>query len=101
MKRRLRLWMSIVLLCAAAPAPARAAECADLWSWLNTACRHLVDTYTDGRTGILVSGFAWHTPWTWTAEKRAEENENAWGGGIARYLEHPNGDTETVFLLIF
>ena len=101
MKRVVRLYLWFIVFAAGTPASAQAAECADLWSWLNTACRHVVDTYSKGNTGILVSGFAWHTPWTWTAEKRAEENQNAWGGGLARYVEHPDGDTETVYGLIF
>jgi len=81
--------------------PAMAAECADLWDWLNTACRRLVDTYEKGENALIVSGYAWHTPWTWTAEKRAEENELAWGGGLGRVVEHPNGDTEMVSFVVF
>ncbi len=85
----------------ALPVPAAAAECDDLWSWLNSTCRRLADTYTDGSNELLVSGYAWHTPWTWTAEKRAEENANAWGLGWGRTVERPNGDTDTVYGLIF
>jgi len=85
----------------AASAPAQAAECADLWDWLNKACRRLVDTYDNGGNELLVSGYTWHTPWTWTAEKRAEENANAWGGGWARTVERENGDTDTVYALVF
>jgi palmitoyl transferase len=84
-----------------AAAPARAAECADLWDWLNKACRRVADTYKDGGNVLLVSGYAWHTPWTWTAEKRAEENENAWGAGWGRMVERENGDTDTVYVLVF
>jgi palmitoyl transferase len=82
-------------------APARAASCDDLWDWLNFGCRHVVDTYRNGNNTLLLSGYSWHTPWTWTAEKRAEENELAWGGGLGRTVEHPNGDTEIVYFLIF
>jgi palmitoyl transferase len=81
--------------------PVRAAECADLWDWLDAACRRLVDTYDDGGNELLVSGYTWHTPWTWTAEKRQEENANAWGGGWARTVERENGDTDTVYALVF
>lgn len=83
------------------PVPANAAECADLWDWLNAGCRRIVDTYEKGGTDLIVSGYSWHTPWTWTAEKRAEENANAWGGGLGRTVERPNGDTDTVFFLVF
>jgi palmitoyl transferase len=77
------------------------AGCGDLWDWLNSGCRRLVDTYQKGGNDLIVSGYAWHTPWTWTAEKRAEENEAAWGGGWGRTVERENGDTDTVYFLVF
>lgn len=80
---------------------AHALECADFWSWVEAGCRHVVDTYEDGGNALLVSGYAWHLPGTWTAERRAMENSNAWGGGWARSLDKPNGDTENVFFLVF
>jgi palmitoyl transferase len=96
---RLAAWVTVLGLGVAAPA--RAAECSDLWEWLNTACRRLADTYNKGGNQLLVSGYAWHLPYTWTPEKRAEENELAWGGGFGRSLERENGDTDTVYALIF
>jgi len=98
---RLGVRAFIVVAFLSVSAPAAAAECSDLWDWLNRGCRRLVDTYEKGGNVLLVSGYAWHTPWTWTAEKRAEENENAWGGGLGRMVEQPDGDTETVFFLVF
>jgi len=80
---------------------ASAMECADFGTWLEKGCRHVVDTYEQGDNALLVSGYEWHLPYDWTPEKRAEENENAWGGGIARSREQPNGDTENVFFLVF
>ncbi len=100
-QRRLYCAVAAIVLCLAASAPARAAECADLWDWLDKACRRLVDTYEYGGNEVLVSGYAWHTPWTWTAERRAEENSNAWGGGWGRTVERENGDTDTVYALVF
>ena len=83
-----------------APA-AQAAECADMWQWLDFACRRLVDTYQQGRNDVYLSGYTWHTPWTWTAEKRAEENANAWGLGVGRSREQADGDTDLVYALVF
>jgi len=80
---------------------AHALECADFWPWVEAGCRHVVDTYEDGDNALLVSGYSWHTPWTWTAERREMENSNAWGAGWARSVEHPNGDTENVYFLVF
>ena len=96
---QLAAWVAVLGMGFASPA--RAAECADLWDWLNTACRRVVDTYTNGGNQLLVSGYAWHVPFTWTPEKRAEENPYAWGGGLGRSVERENGDTDTVYFLAF
>ena len=92
------LFAALIFFCLCASA---AAACDDLWDWLNAPCRRLVDTYEYGGNDLLVSGYAWHTPWTWTREKREEENSNAWGGGWARTVERVNGDVDTVFFLVF
>ena len=86
------------LLAAAAPAHA---ECSDLWDWLQKGCRRIADTWDDGKDEILFSGYSYHIPATWTAERRAELNAEAWGGGYGRTVEEPNGDTHTVFYLGF
>lgn len=91
--------MGVIVL--ALPGRAAAMECADFGTWLEKGCRHVVDTYEQGDNALLVSGYEWHLPYDWTPEKRAQENENAWGGGLARSREQPNGDTENVFFLVF
>jgi len=83
------------------PVRAEALECADFWSWVETGCRHVADTYQQGGDALLVSGYEWHIPYAWTPERRAAENEKAWGGGWARSREQPNGNTENVFFLVF
>ena len=85
----------------ALPGRAQAVECADFWTWVESGCRHVVDTYHHGDDALLVSGYEWHIPYAWTPERRAAENELAWGGGWARSREQPNGDTENVYLLVF
>jgi len=82
-------------------ASAHALGCADLWDWLNKGCRRVADTYNNGSNELLVSGYAWHIPATWTPEARAAENEYAWGGGWARTTERDNGDTDSVYFLVF
>ncbi|HEY2967544.1 MAG TPA: hypothetical protein VGK75_04175 [Casimicrobiaceae bacterium] len=89
------------LIAVGVPGPASALECAKFWSWVEKGRRHVVDTYQQGGNSLLVSGFDWHIPATWTPEARARENEKAWGAGWARSREQLNGDTENVFLLVF
>ena len=77
------------------------AACDGAWDWVHMACDRLVDTYQNGENQLLLSGYAWHTPWTWTAERRAEENSNAWGAGWARSVDRPDDITDTVYFLVF
>ena len=91
--------MGIIIF--AFPGRASALECADFWTWLEPGCRHVVDTYEQGDNALIVSGYEWHIPAQWSPEVRAQENENAWGGGLARSREKPNGDTENVFFEVF
>lgn len=99
--RTMRSLAAALLVWLSFTSPVQAAECADMWQWLNLACRRVADTYHQGRTDLYLSGYTWHTPWTWTAEKRAEENANAWGLGIGRSREQPDGDTDIVYALVF
>src|SRR5439155_8227791 len=58
----------------ALPGRAQAVECADFWTWVESGCRHVVDTYHHGDDALLVSGYEWHIPYAWTPERRAAEN---------------------------
>jgi lipid IVA palmitoyltransferase len=95
-----RLIFAAALLLAL-PGPAHAMECADFWTWVEKGCRRMVDTYEQGADDVFVSGYSYHLPYTWTAERRAELNSNAWGGGYGRTVEDPDGDTHTVGVLAF
>ena len=97
-RRTLTALMLPLLLAMSAPSHA---ACADLWEWVEKGCRRIADTWRDGKDEILVSGYSWHLPGTWTAERRAELNEDSWGGGYGRTVEEPNGNTHTVFYLGF
>jgi lipid IVA palmitoyltransferase len=85
----------------ARPASVHAAGCANFASWIEQGCRHIADTFVQGDNSLLVSGYEWHLPSSWTPEARARENEKGWGAGLARTREHANGDTENVFFLVF
>jgi palmitoyl transferase len=83
------------------PAKADAVECADFWSWVEKGCRQVADTWKQGSDEVLISGYSYHVPATWTAERRAQLNANAWGGGYGRTVEDADGDTKTVFGFAF
>jgi palmitoyl transferase len=85
----------------ALPGRADALECADFGSWIEKGCRRVADTYDRGEDDLLISGYSYHLPTTYTAEKRAALNSNAWGGGLARTVEDADGDTHSVGLFAF
>ena len=97
MKRRLLALVIVFGL----PGRALALDCADFWTWLETGCRRVVDTYEQGGNELFLSGYAYHLPSTYTPEKRAELNNDAWGAGWGRSVEDPNGDTHTVYAAAF
>jgi lipid IVA palmitoyltransferase len=99
--RQLKLVTFLLLAVASAPRDAAALGRAEFWTWLEKGCDRLVDTYERGDDQLFVSGYAYHIPSTWTPERRAELNSNAWGGGYGRMMEDANGDTHTVFFLGF
>jgi len=97
---RLGLW-AIAAIAGAAALPARA-SCDDLaWQWVVDSCRRLADTYQNGSYELLVSGYSYHVPATWTPERRAELNANAWGGGLGKTTEDGEGNNHTVYFLGF
>jgi lipid IVA palmitoyltransferase len=98
---RYRLMLLVVAAVANFPRDAAALDCADFWTWLERGCDRVVDTYEHGDDQLLVSGYSYHIPATWTPERRAMLNSNAWGAGYGRMVEDPNGDTHTVFFLGF
>lgn len=77
------------------------AGCADLPGWVATGCNRLVDTWENGESGVFVSGYAWHLPFTWTPERRRELNSMAWGTGYTRVTEDSSGDEHSVYALVF
>jgi palmitoyl transferase len=81
--------------------PAIAMSCEDLGELLARGCRRIADTYERGENGILLSGYSWHLPSTWTPERRTELNANAWGGGLVKTVEDADGDSHSVFVLAF
>lgn len=100
-RRVSRVLAAMVAALAMAAAASAAAACASLPSWLATECDHAVETWQQGTNGVLVSGYAWHLPFTWTRERRRELNSNAWGGGFTRVTEDAKGDSYSLYALVF
>jgi palmitoyl transferase len=90
-----------VAIALALPGRAFALECADFWTWIDQSCRRLADTYENGENTLILSGYSYHLPSTYTPEHRAELNSLAWGIGGGRTVEEPNGNMHMVYFYAF
>ena len=70
-------------------------------AWASSVTNHLGTIYDQGGTELLVPGYTWHDPGTYTAAKRATLNSHAWGIGLSRNLTDAQGDQELVFAMMF
>ena len=75
--------------------------CADLWSFVGRSCSKAAAAWDHGDNELVLSGYAYHLRSTYTEEKLRELNEKAYGGGWARSIDDPDGDTHTLFLFGF
>ena len=57
--------------------------------------------WREGREEIYVSGYAYHDPHTYSAEKRASLNNYAVGGGYARTIVSDRGNEHSLYALAF
>jgi palmitoyl transferase len=101
MKKFLFSFASTLIMTYSLTSTTAALGCDNMGSLLSKPCRHLAQTYRDGDTEILLSGYGWHLPSTYTKEKRKELNEYAFGFGMGRTVEESNGDTRAVYLFGF
>ena len=86
---------------ALAATQAAAFECADLWGAIGRSCTKMGAAWDHGQNELIVTGYAYHLRSTYTEEKLRELNEHAWGGGWARTITDPDGDTHSLFLFAF
>ena len=93
-KRLRRAARALVLLCLLATARGADAyvPCERLWSWLEYQCTGLKDSWHNGDADLYLTGYAYHDRNTYTPEKIASFNENAWGGGFGTSKTNDRGD---------
>jgi lipid IVA palmitoyltransferase len=55
----------------------------------------------DGRWEAYATGYTWHAPWAYDADKRGQLNDAGLGGGLGRSVVDANGDTHSLYGLAF
>ncbi len=68
---------------------------------LSGAFPNFPDIFSRGQTELLLSGYAWHDPNTYSRLSLQRDNSLAWGGGLAKSLDRSDGVSELVFGLVF
>lgn len=68
--------------------------------WFRGAWDGVKRVWTDGRSDLYLSGWYWHTPWGFSAEKRAEYNNWGLGGGFGRTLTDENGNQRLLYAMV-
>jgi len=95
--------LSLILLAwlALLPRMSWALGLADVTGWAQSTWTAAVDTAKSGKDDLYFSGYTWHDPGTYTAEKRATLNSHAWGIGWGRHRVNADGNEDMVYALVF
>ncbi|MGC9161999.1 MAG: peptide ABC transporter permease [Thiomonas sp.] len=86
---------------AGAPRASWALGLGNVADWAKDTWTTAVDTARHGKDDLYFSGYTWHDPGTYTAEKRATLNKRAWGIGWGRHLTDAAGNENMVYAMIF
>lgn len=87
-----------LVLSAVLASPAMASESTND-SWWQQSKNHISDIWNNGDHAVYFSGRAHHGRGTYTDEKLAELNENAWGLGYGKTLRDANNNQQSIFLM--
>ena len=94
------LTMSLALL--QEPSASRAAGCDWVgWEWISQKCEYAEKAFRSGTYDVFLTGYADHRRATYSAQRRSELNDHAWGGGLGRTLGDELGNSHDVYFLVF
>lgn len=68
--------------------------------WLQSSKDHASEIWDKGDHAVYLSGHAHHGRSTYTKEKLAEFNENAWGLGYGKTYRNENNNDESLYALV-
>lgn len=78
-----------------------AADCENWWPGFDIACTSVSRVWSEGDTGLLLSGYAWHNRSTYSKEKIDSYNEFAYGGGLSLFRPLANNNEEMIYWMTF
>ncbi|MCC5791437.1 MAG: lipid IV(A) palmitoyltransferase PagP [Legionellaceae bacterium] len=100
--RKAALLLLLVLFGTSLFAESTQAEyCADWSGLLRRPCQRLKQLWYEGEVDLVLSGYAWHNRYTYSAEKIKSYNEKAFGGGFGKSFIDEDGDLHGLYALGF
>lgn len=69
-------------------------------TWLQSSKEHASEIWDKGNHAVYLSGHAHHGRSTYTPEKLAEFNENAWGLGYGKTYRNEKNNDESLYALV-
>src|SRR5882672_5639265 len=90
--------LSTFLACASTAVGAQepAYSCEKVWKWLEPNCEGARQAWKGHDWDLYLFGYAHHGRSTYTEEKLATLNENAWGAGIGKRFVDANARTHMI-----
>ena len=68
--------------------------------WLSGAWDGTKRIWNEGSQDLYLSGYVWHMPYKWSAERRSSFNNNAWGLGYGRTLTDHKDNQRMLFAIV-
>lgn len=69
--------------------------------WIKKTCLRLHEIWYEGKTDLIITGYAWHNRYTYRPEKIKTYNELAWGGGLSKEFYDEDGDSHALYAIAF
>lgn len=75
--------------------------CENLRSWPKRACHRLHQVWTEGKTELYFTNYAWHNRYIYEPSRVSRYNELAWGGGIGKGFYDERGNWHGLAVIAF
>lgn len=97
-----RLFLFFILILMFSPTHADLnPNCKNSYSFSQWMCTRWNQIWDEGKTDLILSGYAWHNRWTYRPEKIESYNELAWGAGFAKDFFDEKGNEHGLYVLAF
>jgi palmitoyl transferase len=99
-----KIGLYLMLVYSMCSTPLFATETPSCTTWatlLKPACQRLHQVWTEGKTDLYLSGYAWHNRYTYPHERIKTFNEQALGGGFGKGLFNENGNWHGLYAFAF